>query len=119
MRCALAAAANHRVGPRRRHPDQGQPHPLAGGVVEAVNRMKAARQEMPIEVEAQSLAEVDGAIEAGADIILLDNLSIEDIHQAVGAHRGPRQDRDLRRRDARAHATSSHARAPTTCRSAR
>ena len=57
---------------------------LAGGVVEAVNRMKAARQEMLIEVEAQSLADVDGAIEAGADVILLDNLSIEDIHQAVG-----------------------------------
>jgi nicotinate-nucleotide pyrophosphorylase (carboxylating) len=56
---------------------------LAGGVVEAVNRMKAARQEMLIEVEAQSLADVDGAIEAGADVILLDNLSIEDIHQAV------------------------------------
>ena len=57
---------------------------LAGGVVEAVNRMKAARQEMLIEVEAQSLADVDGAIEAGADVILLDNLSIEDIHLAVG-----------------------------------
>ena len=56
---------------------------LAGGVVEAVNRMKAARQEMLIEVEAQCLADVDGAIEAGADVILLDNLSIEDIHQAV------------------------------------
>ena len=32
---------------------------LAGGVVEAVNRMKAARQEMLIEVEAQSLDQVD------------------------------------------------------------
>ena len=57
---------------------------LAGGVVEAVNRMKAARQEMLIEVEAQSLADVDAAIAAGADVILLDNLSIEDIHHAVG-----------------------------------
>jgi len=56
---------------------------LAGGVVEAVTRMKAARQEMLIEVEAQSLDDVDAAIAAGADVILLDNLSIEDIHQAV------------------------------------
>ncbi len=32
---------------------------LAGGVVEAVKRMKAARQEMLIEVEAQSLADVE------------------------------------------------------------
>ena len=48
---------------------------LAGGVAEAVRRMKAADQEMPIEVEAQSLEQVDEALAAGADIILLDNLS--------------------------------------------
>ena len=46
--------------------------------------MKAARQEMLIEVEAQSLADVDAALAAGADVILLDNLTIEDIQQAVG-----------------------------------
>jgi nicotinate-nucleotide pyrophosphorylase (carboxylating) len=56
---------------------------LAGGVTEAVRRMKAARQEMPIEVEAQSLAQVDEAVAAGADVVLLDNLSIEETAQAV------------------------------------
>jgi nicotinate-nucleotide pyrophosphorylase (carboxylating) len=56
---------------------------LAGGVAEAINRMKAARQEMPVEVEAQSLADVDAALSAGADVILLDNLSIEDTRKAV------------------------------------
>jgi nicotinate-nucleotide pyrophosphorylase (carboxylating) len=56
---------------------------LAGGVEEAVARMKAARQEMLIEVEAQSLADVDAAIAAAADVILLDNLPLEQIHQAV------------------------------------
>jgi nicotinate-nucleotide pyrophosphorylase (carboxylating) len=56
---------------------------LAGGVAAAVARMKAARQEMPIEVETQSLAEVDAAIEAGADVILLDNLSLDDTRRAV------------------------------------
>jgi nicotinate-nucleotide pyrophosphorylase (carboxylating) len=38
---------------------------------------------MPIEVEAQSLEEVDAAIEAGADVILLDNLSTAEIRDAV------------------------------------
>jgi nicotinate-nucleotide pyrophosphorylase (carboxylating) len=57
---------------------------LAGGVAEAVRRMKAARQEMLVEVEAQSLADVEAAIDAGADVILLDNLPLEQIHQAVG-----------------------------------
>jgi nicotinate-nucleotide pyrophosphorylase (carboxylating) len=56
---------------------------LAGGVGEALKRMKAARQEMLIEVEAQSLADVDAALDGGADVILLDNLPIEQIHQAV------------------------------------
>jgi nicotinate-nucleotide pyrophosphorylase (carboxylating) len=56
---------------------------LAGGVVEAVKRMKAARQEMLIEVEAQSLADVEAAVDAAADVILLDNLPLEQIHLAV------------------------------------
>jgi nicotinate-nucleotide pyrophosphorylase (carboxylating) len=56
---------------------------LAGGVREAVRRMKEAGQEMPIEVEAQSLEEVDAAVAAGADVILLDNLSIAELRDAV------------------------------------
>ena len=56
---------------------------LAGGVGEAVRRMKAAGQEMPIEVEAQSLEQVDEAVAAGAEVILLDNLSTADIREAV------------------------------------
>lgn len=56
---------------------------LAGGVKEAVTRMKAADPEMPIEVEAQSLEQVDEAIAAGADIILVDNLPLDAIREAV------------------------------------
>jgi nicotinate-nucleotide pyrophosphorylase (carboxylating) len=57
---------------------------LGGGVAEVLRKMKAAHQEMPIEIEAQSLEQVDEAIAAGADIILVDNLSLEDIRAAVG-----------------------------------
>jgi nicotinate-nucleotide pyrophosphorylase (carboxylating) len=56
---------------------------LAGGVGPAVTRMRKANREMPTEVEAQSMAEVDEALEAGADIVLLDNLSTADIVEAV------------------------------------
>jgi nicotinate-nucleotide pyrophosphorylase (carboxylating) len=56
---------------------------LAGGVREAVSRMKAAKHEMLIEVEAQSLDQVDAALAAGADIILADNLPIEQVREAV------------------------------------
>ena len=61
---------------------------LAGDVIRAVTRMKKANREMPTEVEAQSLEQVDDALEAGADIILLDNLSTADIADAVRRCRG-------------------------------
>jgi nicotinate-nucleotide pyrophosphorylase (carboxylating) len=56
---------------------------LAGGVHEAVRLMKEANAEMPIEVEAQTLDQVDEAVAARADIILIDNLPIEAIREAV------------------------------------
>jgi nicotinate-nucleotide pyrophosphorylase (carboxylating) len=56
---------------------------LAGGLEEAVRRMKAADPQMAIEVEAQSLEQVDQAIQSGADIILLDNLSTDQMKDAL------------------------------------
>ena len=61
---------------------------LGGGVAEVLKKMRGAGHEMPIEIEAQSLREVDEALAAGADIILLDNLSIDDMRQAVSRTRG-------------------------------
>jgi nicotinate-nucleotide pyrophosphorylase (carboxylating) len=61
---------------------------LAGGVGAAVSRMKKKSREMPTEVEAQSLQQVDEALAAGADIVLLDNLSTADIIAAVKKCRG-------------------------------
>ena len=57
---------------------------LAGGVEAAMARMKAADLRLPIEIEAQSLDQVDAALAAGASIILLDNLSLEETCEAVG-----------------------------------
>ena len=56
---------------------------LAGGLKEAVARVKATDPEMRIEVEAQSLEQIDEAIAAGANIILFDNLSTEAIREGV------------------------------------
>jgi nicotinate-nucleotide pyrophosphorylase (carboxylating) len=56
---------------------------LAGGLGTALRRLKETRPDMPIEVEAQSLADVDAALAGGADIILLDNLSIADMRAAI------------------------------------
>ena len=43
---------------------------------------------MSTEVEAQNLPQVDEALEAGADIVLLDNMSTEEIIEAVQRCRG-------------------------------
>lgn len=56
---------------------------LAGGIRQAVTRMRATSRFLPIEVEAQSLEEVDAALAARADIILLDNLSTSEIQEAL------------------------------------
>jgi len=61
---------------------------LVGNVGDAVKTMRKANREMPTEVEAQNLAQVDEALEAGADIVLLDNLSTEEIIEAVKRCRG-------------------------------
>jgi nicotinate-nucleotide pyrophosphorylase (carboxylating) len=61
---------------------------LAGGVCAAVERMRASSPGLPIEVEAQSVSEVADALQAGADIILLDNLSTPEIVEAVRQCRG-------------------------------
>ena len=61
---------------------------LAGGVCATVERIRASNPGLPIEVEAQSPSEVVDALQAGADIILLDNLSTPDIIDAVRQCRG-------------------------------
>jgi nicotinate-nucleotide pyrophosphorylase (carboxylating) len=61
---------------------------LAGGVAPAVARARRHRPDLTVEIEAQSLDQVDEALEAGADIILADNLSLEDTRETVRRARG-------------------------------
>ena len=56
---------------------------LAGGVKAALTRMRDAKPDMPIEIEVQNLREADEALAGGADVLLVDNMSIEDIREAV------------------------------------
>jgi nicotinate-nucleotide pyrophosphorylase (carboxylating) len=60
---------------------------VAGSVARAVGRLRAAT-ELPIEVECDTLDQVEEAIAAGADAILLDNMGLEDLSRAVALARG-------------------------------
>jgi nicotinate-nucleotide pyrophosphorylase (carboxylating) len=81
-------AMNHRMGLDTAVLIKENHARLAGGIGAAVARARATATGMPIEVEAESLAEVDLALEAGADMILLDNLSLEETREAVRRCRG-------------------------------
>ena len=61
---------------------------LAGGIANAVDRARAHRPGMPVEVEAETLDQVSAAIAAGADTVLVDNMTIEEIREAVTRTRG-------------------------------
>jgi nicotinate-nucleotide pyrophosphorylase (carboxylating) len=61
---------------------------LAGGVAESFRRMRAAGHHLPIEIEVQTLAEADEALDAGAERLLVDNMSTADISEAVRRCRG-------------------------------
>ncbi|MED1954490.1 carboxylating nicotinate-nucleotide diphosphorylase [Brevibacillus centrosporus] len=56
----------------------------AGGIAQAVAAARAAiPHTMTVEVEAESLGQVQEALDAGADIIMLDNMSNEQMVEAV------------------------------------
>jgi nicotinate-nucleotide pyrophosphorylase (carboxylating) len=80
---AAGGATNHRFGLFDAVLIKDNHVRLAGGVRAAVAKVRERQPEMRIEVEAQSLAEVDEALEARADVILADNLPLDDVRETV------------------------------------
>lgn len=56
---------------------------LAGGIGAAVARARSAAAGLVVEVETQSVEQVDEALAAGADVIMLDNLTDEVMRDAI------------------------------------
>ena len=62
---------------------------LAGGLAAAVERARAAVGHMvKIEVEVDTLAELEEALRLGVDAVLLDNMSLDELRRAVAMCRG-------------------------------
>lgn len=59
-----------------------------GGIDKAVSEARRLQPEKPVEVEVESLAELEQALTAGADIIMLDNFSVPDMRTAVATTAG-------------------------------
>ena len=75
--------ANHRIGLFDAFLIKENHIAACGGINNAVTQAKLNHADKPIEVEVESFDELEQAINAGADIIMLDNFNPEQIRQAV------------------------------------
>jgi nicotinate-nucleotide pyrophosphorylase (carboxylating) len=79
---ATGGATNHRFGLDDGVLVKDNHLRLTGGIEAAVAALRAAT-DLPVEVEAETLEQVREAIDAGADAILLDNMSTDELREAV------------------------------------
>jgi len=87
VRCG--GAANHRMGLYDEMMIKENHLYLSGlSLKDAIARLRKSKPDTRLTAEAESLADAKLAIDAGADIVLLDDFSLDDIRAAV-AYRGP------------------------------
>ena len=79
---------NHRVGLFDAFLIKENHIAACGGIAQAVATAKKNHSDKTVEVEVESLDELQQALNAGADIIMLDNFTPSMIEQAVTATRG-------------------------------
>ncbi len=80
----VGGGSNHRMGLYDAVLIKDNHIAVAGGIAAAVAKVRArVPVDFPIEVEVTSLGEVRQALEAGADLILLDNMDLHTMAQAV------------------------------------
>jgi nicotinate-nucleotide pyrophosphorylase (carboxylating) len=89
----VGGADNHRIGLYDRIMIKDNHRELAGlegekGIVRSVRRARKMYSSLEVEVEADTLEEVAEAIEAKADYILLDNMTNEEMREAVKINAG-------------------------------
>ncbi|GHC23007.1 carboxylating nicotinate-nucleotide diphosphorylase [Aidingimonas halophila] len=54
-----------------------------GGIADAVKEARGIARDLPLEVEVETFEELEQALDAGADTIMLDNFSLADMREAV------------------------------------
>jgi nicotinate-nucleotide pyrophosphorylase (carboxylating) len=94
VRCA--GGSNHRMGLYDGILVKENHIMAAGSIAAAVNAARTAGASVPIEVEVETLDELQQALEAGADMALLDEFSLDDLRAAVAMNRAhPRRPMQL------------------------
>ncbi|MEJ0012268.1 MAG: carboxylating nicotinate-nucleotide diphosphorylase [Bauldia sp.] len=80
---ACGGGQNHRLGLYDAILIKDNHIAVAGGVAEAVRRARAHAPNVKLEVEVASLAELDQAMAGHPDIVMLDNMTLADMREAV------------------------------------
>ncbi len=85
----VGGGANHRYGLYDGVLVKDNHIAAAGGISQAMARVREHRPHtLKVEVEVRNLQEVEEALTSGADIIMLDNMTIEDMKRAVAVVQG-------------------------------
>ena len=79
---------NHRIGLYDAYLIKENHIMACGGIAQAIAQARKLNPGKPVEVEVENLSEYDDALKAGADIIMLDNFSLQDIYTAVEQRTG-------------------------------
>ncbi|MBE4593539.1 nicotinate-nucleotide diphosphorylase [Vibrio navarrensis] len=85
---ACGGGFNHRIGVFDAYLIKENHIIACGGITQAISKAKELNPGKPVEVETENLDELRQAIEAGADIIMLDNFTIEMMREAVAINAG-------------------------------
>ncbi|MET0558616.1 MAG: carboxylating nicotinate-nucleotide diphosphorylase [Solirubrobacterales bacterium] len=80
---AAGGGVNHRMGLYDAILIKENHVALAGGVAKAIYAAKQAQPQLPIEIECRDLEEVAYALGTGAERLLLDNMDVETLREAV------------------------------------
>jgi len=79
---------NHRIGLYDAFLIKENHIAACGGIALAIAAAHRIAPGKPVEIEVESLDELHEALQAGADIIMLDELSLDDMREAVGLNAG-------------------------------
>ena len=79
---------NHRVGLYDAYLIKENHIAACGSITAAIEKAKNLQADIPVEVEVEILDELQQALAAKADIVMLDNFSIKDLKQAVAINQG-------------------------------
>ena len=84
----VGGGKNHRIGLFDAFLIKENHIAAAGSIANAVATARQNFPGKPVEVETENLAELQQALDAGADIIMLDNFSLADIQRSVAINQG-------------------------------